>query len=132
MPEIRRMKAFFMNSQEFLYKFSKRNGKGDNYCRYTPTSYDNLKRFTRENSYTSYNGRYSALNLQNSNTIEIRIFRGTLKEDRFKRSLELVDAISHFVKLHGFNAMNWNNFRRYIVRENRYTNLSNYLEKENL
>jgi len=45
---------------------------------------------------TSYD-RYQAVNLANSATIEIRIFRGSLKPETVKATLWLVDAVSRFV-----------------------------------
>jgi len=41
--------------------------------------------------------RYQAVNLCNSNTVEIRIFRGTLKVDTIKATLWLVDAVNRFI-----------------------------------
>ena len=41
--------------------------------------------------------RYQAVNLCNSNTIEIRIFRGTLKVSTIKATLWLVDACNRFI-----------------------------------
>ncbi len=38
-------------------------------------------------------GRYMAVNLENTNTVEMRIFRGTLKYDTFMATLQLVDEI---------------------------------------
>jgi len=38
-------------------------------------------------------GRYMAVNLENTNTVEMRIFRGTLKYGTFMATLQLVDEI---------------------------------------
>lgn len=43
-------------------------------------------------------GRYVAVNLQNRNTIEFRIFRGTLKPETILATLQFVDTICRFVK----------------------------------
>ena len=43
-------------------------------------------------------GRYVAVNLQNTNTIEFRIFRGTLKYSTFMATLQFVDTICEFAK----------------------------------
>lgn len=47
---------------------------------------------------TKNNGRYKALNLQNKNTIEFRIFRGTLNTKTFFASLELCKNIVELCK----------------------------------
>lgn len=38
-------------------------------------------------------GRYSCLNLSNDNTVEFRIFRGTLKKNTILATLQLIDRI---------------------------------------
>lgn len=53
-----------------------------------------VKKIDKDNLY----GHQSAINLENYETIEIRIFRGTLKFDTYVASLELVDNIIHYVK----------------------------------
>ncbi len=40
--------------------------------------------------------RYSALNLCNSKTIEVRIFRGTIRKPEFLKNLEFCDALVHW------------------------------------
>ena len=58
-------------------------------------------------------GRYTCVNLTNANTIEIRIFRGTLKYNTFLATLQMVnrrcDVAIHLsdAELH---AMSWSEF----------------------
>lgn len=40
-----------------------------------------------------HGGRYTCVNLQNSDTVEFRMFRGTLKANTLLATLELVDRI---------------------------------------
>lgn len=40
--------------------------------------------------------RYEAVNLQNRNTIEFRIFKGTLKKESVFKAIEFCDALIHF------------------------------------
>lgn len=40
--------------------------------------------------------RHEALNLQNSHTVELRIFKSTLKRESFLKALEFFDALIHF------------------------------------
>jgi len=44
--------------------------------------------------------RYYCLNLTNANTIEFRIFRGTLKANTLKATLELCDTLVNYCKTH--------------------------------
>jgi hypothetical protein len=43
-------------------------------------------------------GRYVAINFQNSDTIELRYFRGNLREDVIRARVEFVDALARFTK----------------------------------
>lgn len=54
---------------------------------------DIINKLNRENR-----SRYSALNLQNEATIELRLFRGTLKKETFLATLELVHNICKYAK----------------------------------
>lgn len=83
-----------------LVKFSRRN-------------YDNLNRWAKKYDKTpdevvddmkSHNlDRYHAINLTNRETIEFRMFRGTLKSETFFATLQLVDTIVRYVKEHTNN-----------------------------
>lgn len=41
----------------------------------------------------SYNGRYRSINLKNENTVEIRVFKGTLKYNTFIATLQFVNRL---------------------------------------
>ena len=43
--------------------------------------------------HNSSNGRYAAVNLENASTLEFRLFRGTLKVQTLKATIQLVDSI---------------------------------------
>lgn len=45
-------------------------------------------------------GRYKAVNLQNSHTVEFRLFRGTLRRETFYATLELCQVIVDWCKTH--------------------------------
>lgn len=58
-------------------------------------------------------GRYACVNLQNADTVEFRIFRGTLKPNTILAALELVDCICDLaVNLSDqeLKAISWNDF----------------------
>ena len=48
---------------------------------------------TYKNAKDKHMGRYVAVELENCNTIEFRLFRGTLLYSRFTATLQLVDGI---------------------------------------
>lgn len=47
-------------------------------------------------------GRYQAVNLRNYSTVEIRIFRGTLKTNTILATLQLVDCLCEYCERHTF------------------------------
>ena len=58
-------------------------------------------------------GRYTCVNLQNSDTIEFRMFRGTLKYNTFLATLQMVDRICDvaiFLSDEEIKAMSWSTF----------------------
>jgi hypothetical protein len=65
--------------------------------------------------------RHEAINLMNKETVEFRIFKGTLKPQSFFKALEFCDALLHFCLL-GNNSISYcksvPNFIKY-VEENR-------------
>lgn len=77
-------------------------------------------------------GRYKAVNLQNSNTIEFRIFRGTLKHTTFIATLQFVkhlcDMCVYFSE-EDIQKMNWSDFVTSIENaETDYSDLLQYLK----
>jgi hypothetical protein len=58
--------------------------------------------------------RYTAVNLCNSQTVEIRIFRGTLDQIAFRRNLAWVVSIVHFVREAGLSQLSLANYRDWL------------------
>ena len=61
-------------------------------------STDNDQTVSQKVKASKNSGRYQAVNLQNKNTIEFRVFRGTLKYSTFIATLQFVDTICRFAK----------------------------------
>lgn len=65
---------------------------------YTPAENGSLNiNFIKK--YKNKSERYQALNLRNNNTIEFRLLRGTLKENTFFASIELLNNMARIVKV---------------------------------
>lgn len=47
-----------------------------------------------------HDDRYTAVNLTNDNTVEFRIFKGTLKRERLIAAMQLVDTLIHYAMKH--------------------------------
>jgi len=65
------------------------------------------------------NGRYSAVNTDNYNTSEVRVFKGSLNKKRVLSALEFVTAAVEYtrdLKVNGQNrALDWSRFVAYVV-----------------
>jgi hypothetical protein len=97
------------------------------------------KRTNRSYIYTGYNkgrdsnyDRRQAVNLTNSKTLEIRIFKGTLNYNSFSKNIEFCKAIYEFSGLcTAINDVLPINFVSYVVmNKNRFPNLFNFLIKK--
>ena len=79
------------------------------------------------------NGRYSVINTDNDQTIEVRIFRGSLRKERVMSALEFVTASVEYtrnLKVTGKNgALTWTHFVAYVVSH--AENYPNLLAKMN-
>lgn len=73
-------------------------------------------------------GHYSAVNTENSSTIEVRIFRGSLRKERVLSAIEFVHASVEFTRslkiVPKDKPLSWSRFVAYVVNEsNTYPNL---------
>lgn len=89
---ISRIMFFFESHWNELFGFSRRSE--DTLERWAPRhGYSDRPKEILEKAKKSTKGRYACVNITNKNTVEIRMFRGTLKLNTFMSALELVDAI---------------------------------------
>jgi hypothetical protein len=75
--------------------------------------------------------RYAALNLENRHTVEVRIFRGNMREERIRKAVEAVVAAVEFTRTLTSRDFRLNltvAFRDYVVRNREtYPNLHSFL-----
>jgi hypothetical protein len=74
------------------------------------------------------NGRMSAVNTENSETIEVRVFKGSLRKERVLSAIEFVHASVEYtrnIKVTSKNlALSWINFTGYVgINAELYPNL---------
>lgn len=75
--------------------------------------------------------RYCAVNLQNRNTVEVRIFRGTLLEASFRKNLEYVVAACDYTRTAGARELTPVHFTAYVLsRRADFPNLANFLNQD--
>lgn len=124
---------FFERFWESLFKFSRRT---ESQLNSTAARYGSPRGTTPKEicDTAKSHGRYYAINLENANTVEIRIFRGTLVEETFFACLELVDFLARYVKkhtIHYIQRVTWDKVVKAIKTKD-YPNLISYLKKKEL
>lgn len=94
---IAKMLYIFEKHWDNLVRFSRRTrGQVDDWCgRYNDKPTTVVKGTKRRGYYIS---RYHAVNLTNDNTIEIRLWRGTLRNESFEATLKLTARIAKLCK----------------------------------
>jgi len=98
----------------------------------TSLAWEKLGKICRSTSYAmEYMTRSSAINLHNSNTIEFRLFRGTLNIQSFMKNLEFVHSIIHWSKDVSFNESSSLDSYLAFLRANQleYSNLCLFLKR---
>lgn len=92
----------------------------NNWAKLSPKKITDIKKQT---------SRYEAINLQNNDTIEVRIFASTVDPKLILARLEFVHCLTVWVKDQSMLQLTWNNFTDY-VREHKalYPNLVEWLE----
>lgn len=85
--------------------------------------------------YESNNDRYTAVNMQNAHTIELRFFRPSLKPTTVLAALEFCDASFRYVNdvslpdVLSNNALAWNSFRSWVDSVGKYPTLRERLNE---
>lgn len=89
---ISRILFFFESHWNELFRFSRRSEES---CEHWAArhGYNDRPNEILEKAKKSSKGRYACVNITNANTVEIRLFRGTLKWNTFMATIELVDEI---------------------------------------
>lgn len=81
-----------------------------------------------------HSGRYACVNLQNTSTVEFRMFRGTLKTNTILATLQMIDRICDaaiFLSDEELKAMAWTTFIS-GTQADRYPELVRYLKERRL
>lgn len=120
---------FFYNNDKFIQIISQRdNGRMDRWASNSATG-DNI--IEKAKNKKGNENRYSAINLQPRNTVEIRIFRGTLEAESFRKNIEFLHALYYFTKISGMSKLHMDLFIRYIENNKKqYSNLYRFITKK--
>ena len=128
---IQKLALFFEQFKEELKTFSRRTDFG--WCEFIGDRSGYAKRYLKSSvilkDYAKDHPSHNiAINLGNSSTIEIRIFRGTLKFETYMASVELVNSIVKSVKNRETRKISFDNVVN--MKENEF--LKDYCELNNI
>ena len=119
---------FFMRNEKFLTWLAGRSGS--RWAQFDKQHMVNLRQKLRNRAGSE---RYMAVNLQNSGTLEVRIFRASLNPLRVQMALQLVDAVVNYTEKLSVNEMvignafNADTFAKWVSEHPRYSILNEYL-----
>lgn len=91
---------------------------------------DSIEKIYQKVEETKLSGRYQAINLENAETIEFRLFKGTLKASTIYATIQWVDTLIHFAvhtDLEDIFDTSWHD-----IFCGKYHNLDAYLKNRNL
>jgi hypothetical protein len=74
-------------------------------------------------------GHSVAVNVEDPETLEVRIFRGTLNPVSFRKNLEYVYSLYTFAQTVSLEEANEFNYLNYVLAEDKYKNLISYLKE---
>lgn len=123
------LKMFFEN-QSFILSVSRR--KLCNLNQYASLELDESIVYKATKKTNSSTKRYTAVNLENSDTVEVRIFRGTLAPSGFWRNLEFCKAVFDYTKDASIKDVVVTEFCSYVEsHQKEYPNLYRFLCDKN-
>ena len=130
---IGRLLFFFTKFESQIIKFSRRRlsqiDEWASFFRISSKSEDDCK----EDAKSLKDGeRYYAINLQNYHTVEFRIFRGTLKENTFRATLQFVDLLVDIGLNETIASIDINNFDYFKEQYFNTPELKQYLEERGM
>ena len=124
-----RFLKFFVENKEFIVAISQR--KMEKLKKWANIEDDNDTSLIYKAKKKDGNSeRYVAINLKNTSTIEIRIFRGTLNINSFMKNIEFSHALFMYTKEN--KDISLDGFKMYIETTCDYSNLKKFINLKNL
>jgi hypothetical protein len=124
-----RFLKFFVENKEFIVAISQR--KMEKLKKWANIEDDNDSSLIyKAKKKDGNNERYVAINLKNTATIEIRIFRGTLNINSFMKNIEFSHALFMYTKEN--KEISLDGFKMYIQSSCDYSNLKKFINLKNL
>ena len=126
---------FFYDNHEFLKIISQRDSRSTSgSCQWGRRAENNDQKILVKKAKDKYwGGRYTAVNLENEHTAEIRIFRGTLKVESIFKNIEFSKGVFEFSNSVGVKDIGVKRFKEYVgKRRKSYGNLWSFMEEKGL
>jgi hypothetical protein len=77
------------------------------------------------------NSRHKAVNLSCENTVEVRIFKGTLEIEKFLKNIQYCKSLFHYTEEESFKNLNLDNYLKYIQNNKKtFLNLYTFLQSK--
>lgn len=130
--EIERLVAFINANKTHWSSLARRTSSYASYADTLINSATAFKDYRKEKA----RDRYTAVNISNPTTIELRIFRGTLIPQTLLATVELADAVGHWIKTVNMaqilnpNIDSFAMFASYIYKTKQYPFLHTYLDRK--
>jgi hypothetical protein len=127
-----RFMSFFNDNKQFIVKLSQRDeSKLRKWASLSDDNKDELVHKTISVKKGKDNfSRYSAINLCNDKTIEIRIFRGTLAQGSFFKNIEFCQSLFEYTRDNSIVTLQ--GFKEYIANKKEFKNLAQFIKLKNL
>ncbi len=125
--DLAKLHLFFCQNENFITQISQR--KSEKLNQWGKVKKDK-KAIYDQSKKKGGSERYTAINLQNYNTIEFRIFRGTLNENSFHKNIEFIIALCKFIKITSLQELYTTQFYSYLKQENEYKHLKKFMEEK--
>jgi len=136
-----RFLSFINKNVKFSKVIGQRRGTGGDWCQYSSNDVDRCKseivsKYKRKDKrpVRPFSDRYKAVNLMNSATIEVRIFKSNLDEQGFRKNLDFVESLFYFTQQSGnVNFNDLSKYCSYIAKNQKsYPNLFEFLCREDV
>ena len=111
---------FFDEQYDKIIEFAKRDPyQAERWAKKLGITPSEKRYFKKENYYKTADyscDRYQAVNVQNQNTVEIRVFRTSTNPDHIRAIIQLVDVITDIANLERYY-LTWNRIRNYANKK---------------
>ena len=122
---------FFANNTEFIEFIAQRAAPSEEETQYW--KHEKQGETTKKIKHPQDSNRYTAINLQNEHTIEIRIFQSNLRSERIIKNIEFVESLIKFCENTSLQDLHKKNYTKFVEQNHKtykelYTYVFNYRE----